>query len=304
MKCRKTILKLAVVLAALLGVSACGSQKTAELANELTFSMNGIEELTISYDDEDIRFFENENDSLMIREYMNKNKKSYHAKVSQKKDSIKVSEGGKPFFKGGFLRYVEVYLPASYSKSLKLTATDGTIDMSMVELNMDSVRVDCTSGTFRLKKAAAENLYFSSTSGNLELGNIAGGQIRIETTQGNVSCERAAGTIAYTSTSGDAKFCAVSGSGTYRADNSGKLSVAYEEVTGDLYFYNKNDDMEISLPPDLSFSFEAVTKNGSVSTDFQSSLSVNGNTAEGTVGNHPSVNIKVETKNGNAEVKR
>lgn len=304
MKCRKAIPLFTLFFFILFLLSACEKQQTAKLVNELTFSLDSIEDLTISYDDENVSFFESENDHLMVREYMSKDKKNYHAKVSESRNSIQISEGGKPFFKDGFIRYVEVYLPKSYSKNLKVTTTDGNIDMSDMELDMDSLRVDCTSGVFQLKNAAAENIYFSSTSGEMQLGSISGNRIQIDTTQGNVSCERAEGNITYTSTSGNAEFRSVSGSGTYKANNSGKLSVTYEEVTGDLSFFNKNDDLEIELPAELSFAFEATTKNGSINTNFQGNISVNGDSTSGTVGSNPTVTVKVETKNGNIEVKR
>jgi len=64
----------------------------------LTFSLDDIKNITISYDDENISFFESENNNLIIKEYMSKDKKSYHAKVSENKDSIQISEGAKSIF--------------------------------------------------------------------------------------------------------------------------------------------------------------------------------------------------------------
>lgn len=304
MKHTKRMFALLLYVFVLYCMSACGKQQTAKLANEMVFPLEGIKSVAISYDDETVTFFEGESDSLIIREYMSENKKAYRARVNQGMGSIQVSEGEKPFFQKGFIRYVEVYLPQSYSGNLEVTATDGCIDMSEVEVSLKSFRVDCTSGIFELKKASAEEIYFSSTRGKLELGDIEGEQIRIETTQGEVSCERGKGNITYTSTSGNAEFRSVSGAGVYRAENSGKLAVVYEEVTGDLSFYNKNDEVEIELPAKLSFAFEAVTKNGSIQTNFQEELSVNSNQVSGTVGNAPEVTVKVETKNGNIRVNR
>ena len=235
---------------------------------------------------------------------MSNDKEKYYARVSQKKGSIQIREGKKPFFKGSFIRFVEVYLPPSYSSNIKVTTTDGNIDMSGVELKTETIRVDTTSGTLKMDKAAAEELFLSSTSGTLALGEISGGQIRIETTQGNVICEKIDGRVDYTSTSGDAEFRSASGSGTYTASNSGTLSVVYAGVTGDLTFYNKNDDVDLCLPEDLDFEFEAVTKNGRIETSFQEALLINGSAACGTVGSNPSVRIKAETKNGDIRVSR
>lgn len=247
-KCNKSILLFTILIIMIVWLSACGKRESAKLINEMRFSLEDISDLTISYDDENVRFFISENENLVVKEYMSKDKNRYHAKVKQKKNSIQISEGGKPFFKSGFIRYVEIYLPVSYSSNLKVTTTDGNIDMSDMELYMESIRIDTTSGIFKIKKVVAEDIYLSSTKGNLVLGEIVGNQIRIETTQGNVTCEKINGKVTYTSTSGNAEFLSANGSGIYRANNSGTLSVIYNEVTGSLSFFNKNDDVQIQLP--------------------------------------------------------
>lgn len=302
-KSRRTV-PLFIMLPVMFSISACGKENFAKPANEISFSLEDITDLTISYDEENVSFFIGEDENLVIREYMSKDKESYHAKVRQKKGSIQISEGGKPFFKSDFTRYVEVYLPASYSSNIKVTTTDGNIDMSDMELNMASIRADTACGTLKIDKAVAEEIYLSSTSGNLELGEVIADEIRIETTKGTVTCEKTDGRVLYTSTSGDAVFLSASGSGTYKANNSGTLSVFYDEVTGDLDFFNKNDDVQVKIPEDLAFEFEAVTKNGNITTNFPEDISVNGDSAGGAVGRNPTVKIRVETKNGDIEVSR
>lgn len=299
---RKFIGTFILVIIAIFSISACGKGSSVKLVNELNFSLENISDLTISYDDENISFFKSENDNLVVKEYMSKDKESYHAKVSQKKNSIQISEGGKPFFKKDFIRYVEVYLPSGYFANIKVTTTDGNIDMSDVELNMESIRIDTTCGALKINRGTAEEVYLSSTSGTLELGEIIGDQIKIETAQGNVTCKKIDGKVTYTSTSGNAEFLSASGSGIYKANNSGTLSVIYDEVRGDLTFFNKNDNVQIRLPENLEFRFEAITKNGKIDTNFASALSINGDLTSGVVGSNPTVTIKAETKNGNIEV--
>lgn len=72
--------------------------------------------------------------------------------------------------------------------------------------------------------------------------------------------------VIYTSTSGDIDVKSVTGSRSYRANNFGKLKVAYTKVAGHLSFFNKNDSIELTLPKDLEFEFEATTKNSSGTT--------------------------------------
>lgn len=304
MTIRKQLAVYVTVMLNLLAFSGCSSGQVFQLANEITFSLDGISEVTISYDEEKVTFYESENNKLTVKEYMTENKISYYAKVEQSSGSIKISEGGKPLFKGSFSRYIEVYLPASYHGNLTVTTTNGDIDISGILLSLNSLRIDSTSGTLQLGGAEAQNIYLSSTSGKLELGSLNADTIRIDTTRGDVTCEKLDGNVSYTTTSGNAEIKSAAGSGNYRANNSGKLNVVYTEVTGDLSFFNKNDNICITLPADLEFEFSAATKNGSVSTSFQECVSINGRTTSGTVGEHPTVNVRLETNNGKIEVKQ
>lgn len=303
MKIKKT----AACLAAAVGVLAltgCSHGQPAQLVNEITFSLDNVSEVTISYDEENVTFYESGNDELVVKEYMTKNKNSYHARVDQSSDSIQISEGGKPIFKDGFYRYIEVYLPASYHENLAVTTTNGEIDISRLELSLHVLRIDSTAGTVQLNAVEAQSLYLSTTSGCLDADHLNADTIKIATTSGNFFCEKLDGNVAYTTTSGNMEIKAAVGSGTYKANNSGELNVGYTEVTGDLLFYNKNDSIHITLPPDLEFEFEATTKNGSVFTTFQEKNSIDGRTTSGTVGEHPTVTVKAETNNGNIEVEQ
>lgn len=299
----KTIHSLVITLC-LLALAGCSSTQTPQQANELRFSLDGITALTISYDEENITFLEGEDNALVIKEYMTENKSSYYAKVSETSSSIQISEGDKPLLGGGFTRYVEVYLPANYSQSLTVTSTNGNVDFSGMDLSLSLLRVDNTSGKVTITNAEASEIYLSSTSGTLDLGAIEAAQIRLDTTSGTVRCDELDGSVAYTSTSGDIEVQSATGSGSYRASNSGQLVVVYTEVSGDLSFYNKNDDITLTLPADLAFTFEATTKNGSVSTNFSGSLAASGRTTSGVVGSNPTVTVKVETNDGNIVVEQ
>lgn len=147
MKSKRKLAAYLAAAASLLTLSGCSHRQSSQLANEITFSLNGISEVTISYDEENVTFYESESNELTVKEYMTENKSSYHAKVDQRSDGIKISEGGKPLFKDGFSRYIEVYLPASYHENLTVTTTDGNIDISEVELSLSSLRIDSTAGT-------------------------------------------------------------------------------------------------------------------------------------------------------------
>lgn len=288
----------------LLFLTGCPHSKKPEMVNELHFSLEEISNVTISYDEETITCYKAYGDELVIKEYMTMNKASFYADVNKDGNSIHISEGGKPFFKDEFSRYIEVYLPVSYTEALTITTTDGNIDLSDINLQLSKLRIDSTAGTVKLNNATASDIHLSTTSGAFELGSITADSIRLDTTSGSITCDKLAGNVTYTSTSGDIDIKSAIGSGSYIASNSGKLSVVYTKVTGDLSLFNKNNDINLMLSADLEFEFEATTKNGSVSTTFQDCISVDGRTTRGTVGTNPTVTIKTETNNGNIEVSK
>lgn len=294
----------AAVAAGALALAGCSRGRTAQLENELVFSLKNISEVTISYDEETVTFYETQDDELVIREYMTENRSRYYARVDQGNDHIRISEGGKPFFKDGFYRYIEICIPASYQEALTVTTTDGDIDLSGLEMSLGGLRIDSTAGAVRLGAVEAKSIYLSTTSGILDADSLCADTIRIATTSGGFSCERLDGKVTCTTTSGSMDIKAAYGSGSYRADNSGELNVVYAGVTGDLSFFNKNDSIHVTLPENLEFEFEATTKNGSVSTNFEESVSMEGRTTRGTVGGNPTVTVRVETNNGDIEVKR
>lgn len=296
---------LTACLATAVGVlvlTGCSHSQAPDLVNEIAFALDGVSEVVISYDEEAVTFHESESDELIIREYMTENKSSYYAKVEQSGGSIKIREGGKPLFKNGFSRRVAVYLPKSYHEALTVTTTEGDLDFSELALELNVLRIDSTAGTVTLSAAEAQEIHLSTTGGIFNADRLKADTIRVDTTSGDFCCERLAGSVAYTTTSGNADIRSAAGSGSYQAKNSGKLRVVYTEVTGDLSFLNKNDDIYVTLPADLEFAFEATTKNGTVSTTFPESVSLEGRTARGVIGAHPVVTVKAETNNGNIAV--
>lgn len=299
---RDMIAGLSFILWILFLLTGCSAGNSPKLANEIAFSLDGVSEVTISYDEEEVTFLESKSDELIVKEYMTKDKSRYYAKVKQGGGKIHVSEGAKPWLQSGFSRYIEVYLPISYQESLTITSTDGKIDLSELSLELTGLRIDCTSGTVLLQEASAESIYLSSTSGLLKVGALKGDNIHLETTSGTLFCEELEGEVFYRSTSGDCEIKSAVGSGEYKAENSGKLDVTYTEVEGDLFLFNKNDAVRLTLPKGLEFEFLATTKNGTVTTSFPEDLTADDDSMKGSVGENPAVTIEVETKNGKIEV--
>lgn len=299
---KKHLILITMVVICIVSTTGCLRNTSPDIVNEMNFDLSNISELTIAYDDEQITFFESDNEKLIVKEHMNRARRSYFANVTEKENTLHISEGAKPISKDAFSRYIEVYLPMSYQKDLTVTATSGNIDLSKVKLQLNSLRVDCTSGGVTLAEVLAKNVSISSTSGSLEIGRINADQIRFSTTSANISCKELIGAVNCVSSSGNIEIQSAAGSGVYKANNSGALNVTYIKITGDVSLFNKNDAIALTLPSELDFHFIATTKNGSVTTNFQSSITVNGRITSGAVGTNPNVTISAETTNGDIRV--
>lgn len=304
MKIEKKFLPIFATTICLFTFSGCSAPKNTDKANEMRFSLQGITNVTISYDEEPIVFYQAEGNELVVKEYMTENKSGYYARVEQSGDAVHISEGGKPFFKSGFSRNIEVFLPASYSENLKITTTDGNIDLTHTPLQLSELRIDSTKGTVDLDNVIADNVYLSTVSGKYNIGGIEADAIRLDSTRGAITCNHLIGNVTYTSTHGNAEIKSAAGQGSYTTSGSGSLSVNYIEVTGDLYLYNKNGNIDLAVPNDLSFYFSAESKNGSVITTFPQYLAIDEHTASGSIGESPTVWVKTETNNGSIEVKQ
>ena len=284
--------------------TGCSSNSSCKMVNQMIFDLNSVTEITIAYDEENISFYEGSNNELRIEEYMTADKKSYYAEVSEKKNSIHISEGSKPFFSGDFERYVKVYLPSEYNASLNVSTTNGEINFSDIFIQLESLYAESTSGKVIINEVNTSDIRLITTNGKIDCGNVASDKITVRSTNGNVHIQALEGKVSYTSTGGSLTVESARGGGSYKAENSGKLKVCYEELSDDLYMFNKNDSINLTLPENLSFEFKATTKNGSVSVPFNDEVSKKDRTTKGTIGSDPTVKMELESRNGNIKVEQ
>lgn len=222
----------------LLILTGCSDHRSSAQVHELTFSLEGISEVILSYDEEPVTFYESETNDLVVKEYMTESRCSYYAKADHGDNYIAIREGRKPLFGNGFSRRVAVYLPAFYHESLTVTTTDGDIDLSALEMTLHTLRIDSTAGAVKISTAAAQTIHLSTTSGILEADRLEADTIQIATTRGSFSCRTLDGHVTYTTTSGNANIQSAIGSGIYEASHA-------EEVTYEKTNRSKTDPLSV-----------------------------------------------------------
>ncbi len=284
-------------------LSGCGEQKASALVNTLTFDTGNFQSLRLDYDADDILVLKSDHDSVILKEYMNEDKKDYYARTSTHKGELLITEGDRPKHTG-FESYIEIYIPQNYAGNLSLHSTSGTIN-SEIALNLPGdFSLDTTSGVVKVSNAKASNINSTSTNGSLYFENINADTINILTTNATTSLDQANGAIRYQSKGGKLTALRLSSSGSFNASGDGSIDISFTDVTGDISAYAKNGTLTLELPNPLSFKFLAATKEGSIDTSFADLLVTTGRTAAGTVGDSPEITIELETRNGEIKVSK
>lgn len=290
-----------ILLAGIL--SGCGEQKETSLVNTLSFNAEDFQSFRLDYDADDIYVLASDNGKVIVKEYMNEDKKSYYAGTSTRNDELLITEGDRPRH-SGFESYVELYIPQSYADSLSLHSTSGTIH-SEIALNLSGdFSADTTSGVVELSNAKASNIYITSTNGDLRLEKMDADKINIQTTNAATAVNQANGVISYQSKGGKLTASDLCGSGSFHASGDGSIDLTFADVTGDISAYSKNGTLSVTIPQELAFKFSAVTKEGSIDVSFGDQLGLTEHTAAGTVGASPEITIELETRNGDIKVSR
>jgi DUF4097 and DUF4098 domain-containing protein YvlB len=276
------------------------------LVNTQTVSLAEVAVLSINYSDDDVILREGEGEDLVIREYMKKNRARYYARISRagsmEGPKVSVRQGRRPWFTWFWEARAEIYLPRSFRGDLALINHSGRLSGETDLLDYKTIDIGVSSGSVYLKRLSGETLSVrvssgnlditeitgsflgSVSSGNLQMGDLTGpehrikvssGRIRIGSVQGdaniavssgNIAIERVRGRLETHIASGSISVGNFSGQGSFEL-SSGDLTLEVAELTGDLRFGLSSGNAELSLPRDIAFNLDAVTKSGETRVD-------------------------------------
>ena len=337
MKTVKKIILYAFILLGVTGlVFARSGSRELDLANTEEFDITGVGEIRISTGQDTVTFLPGNPGKLVIREYMNRNNPSYYAKIKNRGGKINIQEGGRPLIRSGFVRRMEVYLPPEYNGFVSADTSSGSAEIQILPpdlsgfearttsgtisfhtIHADTVRlattsgtvtgnsvsgngaITNTSGTIKINTWSAEDgVTIKSTSGGIELGAVKANRINIETVSARMECGTLAGNISYRSTSGSLSIETASGSGSFEHSAAGDLHLSYTSVTGNISVFNKNGTIFFEIPGHYAGTFEAETREGTITTNFMDRLSGSVKKLSGVINRPGGSVISLETRNG------
>jgi lia operon protein LiaG len=146
---------------------------------------------------------------------------------------------------------LDVYLPADYTKNLKLRASSGSISVDNIKLS--SLDCSLSSGSLKLANAVIDNFQYKVSSGSLSANELI-------TKSSNL-----------TSSSGSIKIGSFTGDLKARA-SSGNIKVNYKKFDNHIDITASSGTIELTLPEDSEFSLVAKASSGTVSCKFPISI--------------------------------
>lgn len=282
-----------------------------DLVLEKEVEADGITSLLVQYDmnSNDVFFYENTGDTILIREYFNFTPRENQLSTVQQ-------NGGELLIKGrsrnftSFLSfgnsqngYTEIYLPAGFYADLSVKTVSGDIRSEIPFAQSDSFAASSVSGDIFFPLVEAGNIDMSSTSGDIFTGQVTCKRLQASTVSGDITLENVEGNTDISSTSGD--ICVRGGNGSRNISSiSGEIRLFLEELTDSLEISTTSGDVFIQLPEEAAFALKFSSTSGDCNTFFNDVLSFNkrGTTANGQYGGNSDIKVTVSTTSGSLRI--
>jgi DUF4097 and DUF4098 domain-containing protein YvlB len=289
-----------------------GGVSETNLVNTQEIELGNINDVGIVYTWENVDLFESSTDKLIIKEYMTINKRDYYARITNSGDKLHIERGKRPFGLGTGILFntfgarIEVYLPASYTKTFSVKTASGNIEAGG-EFSCSEISIESSSGNMSINTLAAVTVKLKALSGNIG-GETLRGNANIHTISGRIVFDNIDGDISAKSSSGSIRLASTAGSVTAET-SSGNIRCTVSESAGNISLKATSGSVTLNLPRNLRFNFSSRTSSGSLSTPFSERLFSpvsDRHTTEGVIGNETisgtNLDITIRTSSGSIKV--
>lgn len=207
---------------------ATGIREDINLVNVMETAVQGITTIQIEYIPDKIIIRKNNDDKLMVKEYMSQDKQRFYGTLAKHGTTIQIRTGERPI-SPAFQSCIEVLLPATYQGALAITTTSGKIDYDFDGL-ISAFQAETTSGGIVFDNLSAQDSSLRSTSGRIA-GTILEGPITIE-------------------------------------NKSGSIQLSRDGEMGDCGIVSTSGKVQLTLPSTARFTYEITTVSGGISIPF------------------------------------
>lgn len=227
-----------------------------ELVNTQTVALDGIDDISIEYQADDVVFYTSDSEELILKEYMNFTPKEDElTRINSSRSRLTLK--GRVYnnyshwlFSMNRSSRMEIYLPSEYSNALSVSSSSGDISSDLI-FHVTGFSASSTSGDISLNEVYAERITSSASSGEITYQTAEGersfsstsGDIRIDSGNGNTSASSTSGSITIKNANGELSAAASSGDIRIEA-SSGKKDV--ETTSGEIVITDSDGYTEAS----------------------------------------------------------
>jgi DUF4097 and DUF4098 domain-containing protein YvlB len=338
----KTSLFVLAFMALYAGTAYGGGLSEEDLVNVQEISLERVTGIEVAYRWEKIVIRQNDADTFVIKEYMNKNDPRYYARLSNAGNTVMVERGRRPFgfFINTFDVRAEVFVPQSYSGAITIKTASGGIEAPGAFI-CQKINIETASGHIRINRIAAGAVHLQASSGGIRAERVEG-NLTVKTTNGSITVGSVEGDAAAESSSGDIRLEQITGSlraktasGGIRSGPAGgnafaeaaSGSIDLDTVSGnitakttsgsircragdnaeEISLESSSGGVTLELPRNFSANFSSRTSSGVLSAPFSETLFSQVSapkTVRGiTGGNNPVKNIAIKTTSGSIRVR-
>ena len=196
------VIKITLILIfTFLGVNHLFALINLELVNSQIIEIDLAKTLSILYNSDNIVLLESNDNNLVLKEYMTRNRAKYYAEIEKSEYSITIHNGQRPWL---IRTRIEIYIPKIFTNNLSVNLRSGNITIN--NISPGDIFVEVSSGNIKLINCQGK-LIIANRSGNVEVRNFLGeGQINVKSGNINFTVNDILGNISLSSTSGNINF--------------------------------------------------------------------------------------------------
>lgn len=257
---------------------------------EKTASAAGISEINVTTASTDINVVVSDTNEVRAHFYGNVTTSSYYETpqldFNLNGSTLNINVKNRTNMTFGFFMSslkVDITVPKSYNKSIKLASSSGEINIQNV--NVESLSCSTSSGSTNIENVSADEFNHSSSSGDLKATGITTKQTKTTSSSGSRTLKKFTG-------------------GLSGSSSSGSIKVQYLTFSNDIKLNASSGSIEITLPNNSEFGLEVNTSSGGIKCAFPISIKDSGrHRLSGTIGNGTN-NISLNTSSGDIEINK
>ena len=273
-------------------------RKQENIRKEEKIAISDVKKLNLKFKSSDLNVFFTEESDIRVVQYSYKELREDQLFMVDKSNStIEIKESNKPqffIFYIGFMEQIsyDVYIPKTYEKSLEIKSVSGDIEVNE-SLKFEDLTISSTSGDVEMGNIEAKNIKIETISGDVKLQDIKSDNLKLKAVSGDIKALSAIGNIEAKTTSGEIEFHKIDGK-IDATSVSGNIKSEDFKITGDSRVKTTSGDVKMYLNQESNCEIQTKTTSGNVTLPNRRNV----------MGAEPYVELNIQTVSGNIRLEK